>query len=52
MTALNIVMRNFADVLEWDTWRAYVYMPCPNPEMHAATGCCYDCENKYVEFEE
>ena len=51
MTALIIVMRNFVEVLEIDTWRANIYMPCPDPEMHEATACCYDCENKYVELE-
>ena len=26
-------------------------MRCPDPEMHALSGCCDDCENKYFELE-
>ena len=51
MNALRIVMQNFAEVLEYDAWRGYIYMRCPDPEMHAMTGFCPDCENKYIELE-
>ena len=51
MDALIIVMQNYVDVLEEDIWKAYIYMRCPDPEMHALTACCYDCENKYVEMQ-
>ena len=51
MNALTSVMRNFVEVLEDDAWRAYIYMRCPDPEMHALTACCADCENKYIELE-
>ena len=49
--ALTIVMYKFAEVLEVDVWRGYINMRCPDPEMHALTGCCPDCENKYIELE-
>ena len=51
MTALTIVMQNYVDVLEDDVWKMYIHMRCPDPEVHALTGCCCDCENKYFELE-
>ena len=51
MNVLRIVMQNFVDVLEDDAWRGYIYMQCPDPEMHELVGYCADCENKYIELE-
>ena len=50
MDALTIVMQNYIDILEEDIWIAYIYMRCPDPEMHALTGSCYDCENRCIEL--
>ena len=51
MDPFRIVMRKFVDVLEDDAWKVYIYMQCPDPETHEMTGCCPDCENKYIELE-
>ena len=51
MNALTCVMQNFVDVLEDDVWKLYIHMRCPDPEMHEMTGCCPDCDNKYIELE-
>ena len=51
MTALTIVMQNFAEVLEEDAWCAYINMRCPDPVFHAMTAHCPECENRCMELE-
>ena len=51
ITTLDKVMHNFVEVLEMDTWCAYVNYRCPDPEMHELAGFCPDCQNFAVEGE-
>ena len=51
MNALRIVMHTYVEVLEFDAWRGYINMQCPDPEFHELAAYCPDCENKYIELE-
>ena len=48
---LTILLQEYAEILEPDSWMMYIYMQCPTPEIHSLAGYCPDCENKYFELE-